>query len=142
MANPAPKLLIVQVSHSGHLPLPGSCSFAYGLPIGGYLLVAILRRKSGLRDCLPFVATLGLVAVLYLAYNWAQTGNPLLPPRLLNFGAIVSDPARGWILWTAHSGRWVGQHGRTVDSLSISLFRLAFLRKPGHHGASIFVKAR
>ena len=101
----------------------------FGLPVGAYLVLASPQRRIDrvLRDLWPGAAALALVGAVYLAYNWALTGSPLLLPRLLAYGGDRFGFGEGVGFYGRHTlAAGLVNTDELLTSLSLFLFGWPF----------------
>jgi hypothetical protein len=74
----------------------------FSIPVFGTLIVWIWRGRDSLREwllpvVLPLALTLATTAVFMSYYFWRTTGNPLLPPYIVNLRTYGVDPNFAWL---------------------------------------------
>jgi hypothetical protein len=76
-------------------------SLFFSIPVLASVVIWMLRNRRSPRRWLPLAISFGLVltatAAFMLYYFWRTTGNPLLPPYIVNLRTYAVDPNFAWL---------------------------------------------
>lgn len=76
-------------------------SLFFSIPVFATMIVWMLKHRNEIRHWLPAAAAFFLVLLgtgsFMMYYFWRTTGNPLLPPYIVNFRTYAVDPNFAWL---------------------------------------------